>query len=394
VVGPGDEVGGRPGQRDFRRVRRAGQSAEVDQESEVVVLVGLRLPGSEGGGDVPGDLLALALGMLGGHAADLAWAGQVGYRGAVPAGVDVRGAGHGHELINHQPPPAGLQVQAGHQRVGANSDAPDEGMSGHLLAGGQLHPAAVQGSGDRLAGAHLNPATPQHPVSGPGQPRIEFGQQPRGGIEQHPADLLAAQAGHPPGQPGREQLTVGRDLGTGITGAGNHEGAARLAFRLVGGHRGPLALADNVVPQVDRLGDAAEPVRVIRHARNGQQLVHAARGQDEPVKAGLTGSAFRAGPGHDLSPDVDMSHRAEHEPDLGHPAEQRDADMPRLDQPAHHLRHQRQVQEVIGRIDHRDLGRSASQPGQLPRGVIAGEAGSDDHDPVAFWRVRQLAHLQ
>ena len=55
-------------------------------------------------------------------------AGQVGHRRAVPAGVDVRGAGHGHELVNHEPPPAGVQVQAGHQRVGANSDAPDEGV--------------------------------------------------------------------------------------------------------------------------------------------------------------------------------------------------------------------------------------------------------------------------
>ena len=183
VVGPGHDVGGRPGQRDLQRVRRCGQPAEVNQESEVVVFVGLRLPGSEGGGDVPGDLLALALGVLGGHAADLARAGQVGHRRAVPAGVDVPGAGHGHELINHEPPPVGVQVQAGHQRVGANSDAPDEGMGGHLLASGQLHPAVIQGSGNRLAGAHLNPAAPQHPVSGPGQPRIEFGQQPRGGVQ-------------------------------------------------------------------------------------------------------------------------------------------------------------------------------------------------------------------
>ena len=39
------------------------------------------------------------------------------------------------------------------------------------------------------------------------------------------------------------------------------------------------------------LGDGAEPVRVVGYARNGQQLVHAARGQDEPVIARLTGSA-------------------------------------------------------------------------------------------------------
>ena len=267
-------------------------------------------------------------------------------------------------------------------------------MGGHLLAGGQLHPAAVQGGGNRLAGAYLNPAAPQHPVGGPGQPRIEFGQQPRGGVEEHPADLLAGQAGHLLSQPGREQLTLGGDLGTGVAGADHDEGAARLAFGRVGGHRGQLELADDVVPQVDRLGDAAEPVCVVGHAGDGQQLVHAARGQDDPVIAGLARGAFRPGPGHDLLPGIDASHRAEHEPDLGHPAEQRDADVPRLDQTAHHLRHQRQVQEVIGRVDHRDLDRSAGQPGQLQCGVIAGEASSHDHDPVTSWRIRQLAHLQ
>ena len=206
--------------------------------------------------------------------------------------------------------------------------------------------------------------------------------------------MLAGQAGHLLSQPGREQLALGRDLGAGVAGADDDEGAARLAFGRVGGHRGQLELADNVVPQVDRLGDAAEPVPVIRHTRNGQQLVHAARGQDEPVIAGLARGAFRPGPGHDLLPRIDISHRAEQEPDLGHPAEQRDADMPRLHQAGAHLGQQRKIQEVIGRIDHRDLDRSASQPGQLPRGVIAGEAGSDDHDPMTSWRVRQLAHLQ
>src|ERR1700748_1245402 len=61
----------------------------------------------------------LPLRVLGGHAANLAGPGQVGYRRAVPARVDARGAGHGHELVDHQPSPVGGQVQAVHQRVGA-----------------------------------------------------------------------------------------------------------------------------------------------------------------------------------------------------------------------------------------------------------------------------------
>src|SRR5439155_25697370 len=68
-----------------------------------------------------------------GHAADLAGTGQVGHCRAVPARVDVRGAGHGHELIDHQPPPVGIEVQAVYQRVGADPDAPDQRPGGHLL---------------------------------------------------------------------------------------------------------------------------------------------------------------------------------------------------------------------------------------------------------------------
>ena len=81
---------------------------------------------------------------------------------------------------------------------------------------------------------------------------------------------------------------MGRDLGTGVTGANNDEGAAGPAFRLVSGSGRQFELTDDVVAQVYGLGDAAEPVRVVGHARDGQQLVHAASGQDEPVKAGLT----------------------------------------------------------------------------------------------------------
>ena len=85
-----------------------------------MVLVWLRLPDAKGGGDIPGHLLALPLGVLGGHAGDLAWAGQIGHCRAVPAGVDVRVAGYRHELVNYQPSAAGIEVQAADQPVGAD----------------------------------------------------------------------------------------------------------------------------------------------------------------------------------------------------------------------------------------------------------------------------------
>ncbi len=221
-------LAGSPESGTFSGLAARGQPAQVDQEAQVVVLVGLGRAGAERGGDVPRHQFALPLGVLRGHAAHLAGPGQVGHRGAVAAGVDVRGVGHLHELIDHQPAPVGGQVQAFHQRVGADPDAPDQRPGGHLLAGGQLH-VAVQGVGDRLAHADLDAAAPQHPVGGLGQPRVQLGQQPRGGVQQHPPDLLARQSGHRPGQPGRHQLALRRDLGAGVARADHHECAARLS---------------------------------------------------------------------------------------------------------------------------------------------------------------------
>ena len=77
------------------------------------------------------------------------------------------------------------------------------------------------------------------------------------------------------------------DLGAGVARADHHEGAPRPALLGVGGHRGQLQLADDVVAQVTGLGYGAEPVRVVGDTRDRQQLVYAARGQDQPVVANL-----------------------------------------------------------------------------------------------------------
>ncbi len=130
---------------------------------------------------------------------------------------------------------------------------------------------------------------------------------------------------------------------------------------------------------------ASEPVRVVGDTRDRQQLVHAARGQDEPVVADLVGYALRARPAHHFLLGIDMVHRAEHEPHLAQSAGQLDTDVSRLDHLACHLGHQRKVQEVIRRVDHHDLGRVTNQPGQFPCSVEAGETRPDDHDAVLFF---------
>jgi hypothetical protein len=58
------------------------------------MLVRFGLTGAQRRGDVPGNLLALSLGMLGGHAADITGTCQIGHRRAVAAGVNIPGTWH------------------------------------------------------------------------------------------------------------------------------------------------------------------------------------------------------------------------------------------------------------------------------------------------------------
>jgi hypothetical protein len=114
---------------------------------------------------------------------------------------------------------------------------------------------------DRLACADLDASPPQDALGGLGQALVEFGQQARGGVEQQPADRLARQARHLAGQAGGLQLALGGDFGSRVAGADDDEGAAGLALGGIGGGRGQLKLADDVIAEVDGLGDAAEAMR-------------------------------------------------------------------------------------------------------------------------------------
>jgi hypothetical protein len=95
-------VRGRARERDVKRVAGGRQPTEVDKKAQILVSVRSGLPGSQGGRYVLRDLPALPLGVLSGHAAELAGSGHIGHRGTVPAGIDALHAGHGQELIDHQ----------------------------------------------------------------------------------------------------------------------------------------------------------------------------------------------------------------------------------------------------------------------------------------------------
>jgi len=137
-----------------------------------------------------------------------------------------------------------------------------------------------------------------------------------------------------------------------------------------------------VVAQVQRLGDPAEAVRVVGHAGDRQQLVDAAGGEDEPVEREVAGPSLGIDPLDALRRYVHPGHRAQDQPRAGQPIRERDADAPRLEVAAAHLGQQRQVEEVVGRVDQDDLGVGRVLR-QATRRVVPGEARADDDDAGA-----------
>jgi hypothetical protein len=116
------------------------------------------------------------------------------------------------------------------------------------------------------------------------QPGVKLGHDLWRNINQHPAQLVAGPAGPAARRDPGEQLQLGRHLGARVAGAHHHEGAARVPFGPIIRQAGQLDLAEQVIPQVHRLGQAPEPVRVVGHTGDGQQ-------PPPPATAADTGSS-------------------------------------------------------------------------------------------------------
>ena len=146
-----------------------------------------------------------------------------------------------------------------------------------------------------------------------------------------------------------------------------------------------------MITQVQSLGDAPEPVGVPGHPRDGQQLVDAARREQQAVVSGRLAASLRVGELDPAARQVDPVHGAEQQPGAGAGSAQRHGYPARIQDPRRHLGQQRQVQEVIGGIDQCHLDLVAGQPGQPPGGVHPGEAGPDDDHPPGRG-VRDVRH--
>ncbi len=188
----------------------------------------------------------------------------------------------------------------------------------------------------------------------------------------------------PAGDRAGEQLALRGNLRAGVPGANHHERAPRIALDTALGSDGEFDLPDQVVTQVQRLADTAESVRVQRHSGHGQQLVDAARGDQQAVVAHRSPIAFRVDEPELPGVEVDAVNRAEYQPGTGARGAQRHRDLARVENACGHLGQQRQVEEVVIRIDQDDLEgavHASADPGETTGGVQSGEAGADDHYP-------------
>jgi hypothetical protein len=163
-------------------------------------------------------------------------------------------AGHAQAGVDAEASFLGRQTEAGDEWVGPHPNAPDEGAGGDEFAIGQGH--AVRGGFlHRDAHADVHPSTPEDPVRGAGQARVEFGQDPLGDIEEQPVGAAVDSA---PGVQAAEvigvQHAVSRHLRTGIAGTDHDEGVAGGTLVCVLGDVSEDELAGDVVAQVEGFG--------------------------------------------------------------------------------------------------------------------------------------------
>ena len=119
---------------------------------------------------------------------------------------------------------------------------------------------------------------------------------------------------------------------------------------------------------------------MLGHSWHGQQLVDAARREDQAVvaepglrpSASVTSSLLASSSTRSTEPRINRTPWS---------AGEGDRDTARVDDAGRHLGQERQVEEVVGRVDHHDLGPAAGEADESTGGVVAGEARPHHDDP-------------
>ena len=139
--------------------------------------------------------VALPQRVLGGHRGDLAGPGQVGHRGGVAAGEDLRVAGHGQVLVDDEP--AAGSVFSPRSATSGSGRTPTHQISvrvGTIAPSLSRTPSALASRDGRAGAAPRPPARRSTRSAVRGQPLVELGQHPAARCPAAASAAVVAQA--------------------------------------------------------------------------------------------------------------------------------------------------------------------------------------------------------
>ena len=173
-----------------------------------------------------------------------------------------------------------------------------------------------------------------------------------------------------------------------VAGADEHEGELTSLLLFTRGGGSGLQTAQDVVPQIDRVGQALEAERVVGEAGDGQCPRDGAERDDE-VRVLDRDDVFLRLDGRLLLIGVDCSRAAEEQLRVRTHHPQRNDDVARLEGAGSRLRQHRRVEhEVLRRSDRR------AALAEQARDVAAGEAAAEDERATERGAVRHGSTLR
>ena len=182
------------------------------------------------------------------------------------------------------------QPEVGEQRVRADARRPDERRGRDARAVGQYGGLGV----DRLEGdadVDLDPALRQLACSVLTEAARDLGQDLRRGVDEHPAPRLFAQLGVVAARVRDEVGQLRQRLDARVAGADEDEG--QLSRRGPRAHRGGIESAQDMIAQVDRVGEVLKAEAVVGEARDRKRPRDRAEREHEPLVLDLEGTYGR-----------------------------------------------------------------------------------------------------
>ena len=235
---------------------------------------------------------------------------------------------------------------------------------------------------ERHAQPHVDAALVQHPLDPLAELLAHLWHHLFGHVEQHELHVCGVEA-RLLGRRVRQRAQLHDQLGAGVRGADDDDGAPRLDAVLVVVDVGQLELFEQMVTQVDRLSRRLEAPRVVGKAGDVEQPGDRARRQHQPVPRHAARSLLRVGVGDGVSVEVDVVHSAAHRAHAAQRVRQRDGDESGVDEAARDVGQQRRIEHVVDRRDDGDVDGCivlAQHPGESASALESGEAAADDYD--------------